>query len=472
MNHYFPYDFPVRSTAAHYGPLWDVIVYLASKYIFTYPDYYRVLHAMTFSLLPLTLLGIYALLLKAKTQKLTAIAAVIFFASCTRFVGHALVNAKDFPAAAAFVLCSVGTWVFFRKYDASEKLHAKPVTLLALISFIPFAIRPPLLLHSVLSFLFLILICLKDKDAKISDRIKPPVLFLVASAIMWSVAFPSHRLVGTSHYAPTDTVTTFVKYHQKSEYESSVALYYLEGLLNLAHPMIVITLMLLSIVCMTTGLKKIKPKLDATVNVSLQSWLSFIFVVTLLSILFTQPVLYNKQRQILFAYALIPVMAALALQRLPKKSSIAVMSIVAVLGVTTTAQWGHYSYVYGNNLHAAMNMESKHLFDYWKTCNAKALDFVGKSSVPSSVPVYFEQMATIPWAVTYSTRRQSYYRFKRRNAFYPELREMREPFILLANDFESEDVIRSRLHPSHRLEELYAGKLGNGYYACAAYLVR
>jgi hypothetical protein len=81
------------------------------------------------------------------------------------------------------------------------------------------------------------------------------------------------------------------------------------------------------------------------------------------AVLALRPVLYDEERHLLFAMALIPVCAALGLRRLAEGTKAALATLVLVSTLVSLSSWGKYSYIYRNPLLGTVARDFKG--DYW-----------------------------------------------------------------------------------------------------------
>lgn len=462
-----------RGTAVHYGPLWDVITFLAHKHLFGSFSYYRVLHALNFALLPLSLAALYFSLKSAGVSRTTRIAAVVLFASCTRFVGHALVNPKDFPAAAAFLLSSVWLWLFFRSRDRIDTFTTGNMFLLGGISLLPFVIRPPLALHACIAAVVLSGICLASPGKTMRQKLLPIGTYLLVCANILVIAFPLHFSPYQKHLNPAQIVTTFTHYApQKSEYTGSAWQYYLSGMLNLGHPAVVVTIMLLCLLSLRARSPKLHLFLGRKISMSLHCWLWLIFLVTFAIICLLRPILYNQQRQLLFAYALLPVLASFSIGAMRPKARFAILSIAAIFGTHTTATWNSYSYAYGNTLASVTGLTPYNSLDYWNICTLPALEALKKSDLPDGTPIFIQNQGTVGWSLSVAGKNNPYGRFSAQRLDYEAVRQTMGLKAIIANNFDSPEVIALRIGGTETMTEYYSDKMANGIYACGAFVIR
>jgi len=146
-------------TVKWYGPLWEYVLALFTGALWFLRDPLWVRHAVTFTLLPVTLVAAGLALRASGESRGTALLAVALLSSNIRFVGHSLLNVKDFPFACGYLLCTLLLWSLLnRKLAAPSGLLQRPAWLFVatLVAVVPYLLRAPVISH----WLLLVGLCL------------------------------------------------------------------------------------------------------------------------------------------------------------------------------------------------------------------------------------------------------------------------------------------------------------------------
>lgn len=371
------------------GPLWALILGIGTELVFPWlKDPYLVRHALSWALLPLTLVATYLILLKAGIKRSTAFLAVAFLIGIIRYGGHALEAPRDFPHAAGFLLVTIGLFILFQR---QTKITGRllPVVLGA-VSVIPFLLRSPNGLHFALLLAFLGSIGI-SVGGKPPRRIVPVLLALLGglgvvfllSPVLWEQGFtdPLHPLKLFARFPHQDVLPIFgVDFTPQTQ----PWWFPFAWILIMTHPAV----LLASIPGLYFFIRSPSPE-GATKKkmiVTLKEWLLTVTLMTWGTTLALHPHVYSEDRHLLFLYPPLFLMAALGFDRLKDRWKFALAAAVIILSAFSYARWGRYAYIYKSPLIG--NTHADHfLGDHRAMCLPEAVDAL-QGRVPADVPVW------------------------------------------------------------------------------------
>jgi hypothetical protein len=372
-------DLPlVFETSKLRGPLWEYVLAAFGAVFAFLRDELWVRHAVTFSLLPLTLLATYSLLRRAGEAPGTAILAVALVAGNVRFLGHALVNEKDFPFVCAYLLVTLlmGT-IFLKRLVTPAGLLGRPgwQTVLVPLSVAPYLLRVPVFAH----WLLLAGVCLwaaafaagaagtarRWVGALLPVVLGPLVVFAVSPGL-WE-AGPLAVFTSARHYA-------------QHPWEGPVRLFGLE-LVSTELPWwygpawVAVSWVPLGLLTLVAGGVLFVPRFVREVKGqrpwplrplfgSLAAWVGLFGVLPWIAILVVRPTLYDEDRHLLFAMPLLGVAAALGLRPVPGRVKAGLAVLVLASAFWSAASWGTYAYVYKNPMLPRTSGDD-FMGDYW-----------------------------------------------------------------------------------------------------------
>jgi hypothetical protein len=415
-----------------YGPLWALWLGLWSELVFPFlHDPLWVQQAFNFALYPVGLYVVFRLLGRAGVGPSTARLAVALLLGAIRLGGHALVNVNDFPMAMLSLLAMLYLWNRLREMDASARasgrLSYSTLSLLGVVAMVPFLVRPPVLVQSVTLVAFFVLyLCTTLRRASRPTKVAAVAIPLLAGGVFAASIWPSlweHRRALPWRTA----IAGFMRFAWVGEVR-----YFGHSLLSTAlpryYPFIWLPVMLspVAFVLLVLGLSRGLSgsrcdghpfRLEArrgAFDLTLRRWLALHTALLWLGVLLIHPTLYDEERQLLFLYPPLLVLAALGLDDLDErlKSALTVLLLATSLG--SYAHWGRYSYVYKSPVigdQSAGRFEG----DYWGVCVPLAV-----SALQGRVPPGADVVISAPYDAAlaeYDRLRAS--RFRARPSFGP-----------------------------------------------------
>ena len=379
----YPGPVDVGEIVRWYGPLWEFCLGLASEFLFGFlkgPIWVR--HACTFAWFPMTLILAPALLIRGGVKRSTAVLAASFLFGLIRLGGHAVVNVKDLPFACAFLLVSLYLWDLLREGHArSGGRGYGPAELawLGVVALIPYLLRPPALIHFPLLLLFLALYGLfVEKNAPRWKLAAVPAGLIALALAVVAVAFPAIRkdgwrgwlatFGGFSRFPWTGAIRVFGRVIQPSQMSRSYLFIWIPVIM---HPL-VLGAASAGLIMIAAGAKSQGHPFPLKTrrlewNLSLRLWLGWILALTWGILLVRMPSLYDEERQILFLYPPLLVVAALGLDAFRDRLKYLISAAIVVASLASYAQWGRYAYVYKSPLVVETGSE-RFMGDYWGVC--------------------------------------------------------------------------------------------------------
>lgn len=364
-------------TLKWYGPLWEYVLALFTGVFWFLRDPIWIRHAVTFTLLPVTLASVYALLRRSGESRGTALLAVALLSSNIRFVGHSLLNVKDFPFACGYLLATLLLWSLLnRKLATPSGLLERPGWLLVatLVAVVPYLLRAPMISHWLLLVgLSLWAALVESRDVPWKRRCAALVPLAAGPLVAW-VLWPTLWEEGARGFAESfglfskftwiGPVRLFGQTHLSSELPWWYGLAWIPvswepvGLAILAIGLVAFAI-LVTRATLRTGSWSISFLLQ-----SLPVWVALFAVAPGVAVLALHPVFYDEDRHLLFAMPLLAVSAALGLRFLGDRVKVALSCLVLVSAALALASWGKYAYVYKDPLlpHAG---NDDFMGDYW-----------------------------------------------------------------------------------------------------------
>ena len=386
---------PTANIAKWYGPLWDIITYSAHVSIFSFLNNpYWVMHALTFALFPITLALTYILLGRAGVPSSTRILILALLFGMIRFGGHASVNVKDFPAACAYLIVTLYLWIALKDKRTTKGYDFLTLMELGIIAAIPFMIRTPNGFHLIFltAFVFIHNYFFLPRT-NLRQRIFPPVMLLVAGLCAIFILYPTWwELSFNSLKKP---FTLFSSYNWGGEiriFGNSIFIEARETPIPwwyvftwppiITHPLAFFVMIIGIIGSLTKEIQNKYPfKLSSKskeFNLSLVRWIWLITILSFAAILIIRPLLYDEERQILFLYPLLMIIAGLGLDDLRKNWKLLIAGLITILSLFSYINWQRYSYTYKSPLIGDTSSQ-QFLGDYYMTCFAPAVRKIHES---------------------------------------------------------------------------------------------
>ncbi len=374
-------DLPVPfETIKWYGPLWEYVLAFFDAALRFLGDPLWVRHSVTFTLLPLTLVGTYVLLRRAGETPGTACLACALLASNIRFLGHSILNVKDFPFACGYLLCTLLMWIVLREKLATPAgLLSRPGWLLMLtaLSVLPYLLRAPVFSHWLLLCGMCLYVALRAPRGLSGER-RWPWAFLPLLAgpfIVWSL-WPTLWEAGIrgfgqsfglfSRFTWVGRVRAFGWNYSATE----LPWWYGPAWIPVSWEPIGLVLLAVGalgfLLVVAHDFHHYRARPVGLLLHSLPVWVAIFAVSPWAAVLVLRPVLYDEERHLLFAMPLLAVSAALGLRRLADPMKLALAGLVLVSVLQSVTVWGKYAYVYKNPLLPHSESEDEDFMgDYW-----------------------------------------------------------------------------------------------------------
>lgn len=390
-----------------YGSLWDLFLAIQTNYVFAWlydPLWVRI--AFTWAWFPVTLYATFMLLRRAHCSQPTAFLAVAFLFAATRFVGH-LTQTKDFPVACVFILLPIYIWIVYTESpvrSGTQMFSMRTAFYLVGLSVVPYLLRPPLALHTILVLGLLTLQAIRSVKTSLVQRIAYVVLPLLFALVLIFIFTPAMWKYGPfSWYAWQHSLDLFTHFFiRPTDYfygvgykPQDIPWWYIFGWLPLlAHPLTWYAMTLgVVFLCIGTVSSPVKMRIPLSHNIiiqlSLPIWLLLCTVLAWLLVLVAQPALYDGMRHILFLYGLLPVVAAMGYSFLSPKIQYGLAIVLLLIGTHSFLQWGRYSYIYMPPL-VSMNAVTDFSGDHRVLCPPRAVRFLREySTEPTTVMALF-----------------------------------------------------------------------------------
>jgi hypothetical protein len=394
-------DLPlVFETSKWRGPLWEYFLAGFATVFSFLRDELWVRHAATFSLLPLTLLATYSLLRRLGEAPGTALLAVALVAGNVRFLGHALVNEKDFPFVCAYLLVTLlMARIFLGRLETPAGLFREPrlVFGLVLLSVVPYLLRVPVLPH----WLLLVGVCLwaalvapgspsPSRRALVAllPVVLGPLAVFVVSPGLWE-AGPLGAITSARHYAQHPWEGP-VRLFGMELFSADLPRWYGPAWIAVSWVPLGLLLLVIGFVLFVPQAVrawwKERPLPLQPLFGSLAAWVTLFGAAPWIAVLALGPTLYDEDRHLLFAMPLLGVAAALGLRRLPERAKGVLALLVLASALWSAVSWGTYSYVYKNPLLPRTSGDD-FMGDYWGVSTG-ALAQAMYDHVPDGAYVY------------------------------------------------------------------------------------
>jgi len=396
------------------GPLWEYVLAAFDRAFRFLKDPLCVRHAVTFTLVPVTLAGTVLLLRKAGETLGTALLAAALLLGNVRFIGHSILNVKDFPLACVYLLCTLLMWsLLHRKVGTAAELLSHPARLLLLtvLSVTPFLMQAPLITH----WLFLCALCLyvalrESPTLTVKQRWLGVLLPVVAGPLVVWILWPPLWEAGIRGLA--DSVTLFSRFPWRGTVRlfgqnypaNELPWWYAPVWIPLSWEPVGLCLLAAGLIAfLFVVIRELRRPGGVSVTLlfdSLPVWVALFALAPWAAVLALRPVLYDEERHLLFAMPLLAVGAALGLGRLAEKTKVALAVLVLLSSLYSLASWGKYSYVYRNPLLRAAPQDFKG--DYWGVSSGAMVEAL-YDHVPDGAYVV---VAALPEPITLEVERR------------------------------------------------------------------
>jgi hypothetical protein len=360
------------------GPLWEYVLAGACAALSFLHDDLWVRHAVTFTALPLTLIATFVLLRRAGEASGTALLAVALVAGNVRFLGHSLVNEKDFPFVCAYLLVTLAmATAFIRRFRTPAGLFAHPGTLagVVLASVVPYLLRVPVLPH----WLLLVGVCtwaaaFTAGSATVGRRLTVaalplllgPLAVFAVSPVLWDRG-PLAALRAARYYAHSPWRGP-VRLFGRQFVSSDLPWWYGPAWIPVSWvPLGLLVLLaggLLFFPNVVKEIRRLRPWPLPPLFGSLAVWVALFAAAPWAAVLLVHPTLYDEDRHLLFAMPLLGVSAALGLRGLKERTKDALAALVLVTALWSAVSWGRYAYVYKDRL-LPRTAGDDFMGDYW-----------------------------------------------------------------------------------------------------------
>jgi hypothetical protein len=359
-----------------YGPLYEYVLALATAVLRSLRDPTCVRHAVTFTLLPLTLVAVYALLRRSGETRGTAALAAALLAGNVRFDGHALLNVKDFPFACGYLLATLVLWLLWsRRLSPAARFVERPGTVLlaTVVSVVPYLMRAPVMAHWCVLVALGVSAAAVSKEAPALRRWSVGLLPLVAGPLVAWAVWPALWETGPAGFLQSFTFFSAftwegqVRLFGRTFSATGLPWWYGPAWIPVSwEPVGLLTLVAGSVPFVLLAVRGLRSAFapGGSLAASLPLWVAVFAAAPWAAVLVLRPVLYDEDRHVLFAMPLLAVAAALGLRRLPEPAKAGLAAAVAVSALAAGVQWGKYAYVYKDPLLPRVDAED-FMGDYW-----------------------------------------------------------------------------------------------------------
>ena len=365
-------------TMRWYSPLWEYVLALFTSVFRFLDDPLWVRQAVNFTLLPSTLAVTYLSLRAAGESRGTALLAVALLCGNVRFVGHSLVNLKDFPLACGYLLSTLLLWnVLTRKLDGLPGLLGRPGWLFVatLLSVVPYLLRAPVIQH----WLLLVGLCLwaalrEAKALPAKRRWAVALLPIVTGPLVVFVLWPTLWETGLRGF--TESFSLFSKFtwpgrvrlFGQTYFSNALPWWYGPAWVPVSWEPVGLLVLLGGLGAFALLVARAVPRawtrpIPALLE-SLPLWVALLGAAPWVAVLVLRPVLYDEDRHLLFAMPLLAVGAALGLRGLGEKAQVALSCLVLASAAWAVGSWGKYAYVYKDPL-LPRSANEDFMGDYW-----------------------------------------------------------------------------------------------------------
>jgi hypothetical protein len=369
-----PIPFP---TLVWYTPLFEYVLAPAVAAFAFLRDPFWVRHAVTFSLLPVTLLAAFAMLRRAGESTGTALLAVALVAGNIRFLGHALLNVRDFPLAAVYLLVTLGMWLLLQRPDGTSGVPLdRPgrVLALALVAALPYLQRAPVAQHWLVLAVLAAWAAVGPLRRPGTARRFAVLLLVLAGPLMVWALWPTLWDTGPRGFLEAFSLFNRfiwvgrVRLFGTVYHSSALPWWYSIAWIPISWEPISLLAVAAGTVLAAGALALLAARHwrrpFALLTESLLAWVALFTLAPWAAFLVLQPILYDEERHVLFAMPVLAVLAALGLRRLPERVKIGAAALVAVSALLSFAAWGKYAYVYKDPLVPRASNDD-FMGDYW-----------------------------------------------------------------------------------------------------------
>jgi hypothetical protein len=365
-------------TVKWYGPLWEYVLALFTGALWFLRDPVWIRHAVTFTLLPATLAGAALSLRASGESRGTALLAVALLSSNIRFVGHSLLNVKDFPFACGYLLSTLVLWSLLnRKLVTPSGLLERPGWLFVatLVAVVPYLLRAPMISH----WLLLVGLCLwsallESRDVPWKRKWRVAFLPLVIGPLVVFVLWPTLWETGIRGFpASFGLFSKFawvghVRLFGRSYLSTELPWWYGLAWIPVSWEPVGLAVLAVGlpgfVVLVTRTTLRTATWSASFLLQSLPVWVALFALAPAVAVLVLRPVLYDEERHLLFAMPLLAVGAALGLRGVGEKVKVGLSCLVLVSAASALASWGKYAYVYKDPFLPHAGNED-FMGDYW-----------------------------------------------------------------------------------------------------------
>ena len=363
-------------TIKWYGPLWEYVLAVATGALGFLRDPLWVRHSVTFTLLPATLASAFLLLRRSGETRGTALLAVALLAGNVRFVGHSLLNVKDFPLACGYLLATLLLWRLLAAGEAAG-LGERPGRLVAatLVSVAPFLLRAPLVQHWLLLVgLGLWVALFESKRLSGWVRWRGALLPVLAGPLAVWALWPTLWETGVRGFAQSFGLFSKFNWYGRvrlfgqSYLASELPWWYGPAWIPVSWEPIGLVVLAAGlagfVLVVARGLRGGRARSPLLLLESLPAWVALFALAPWAAVLVQRPVLYDEDRHLLFAMPLLAVAAALGLRGLGERVKAGLAGLVLASSALAAVTWGKYAYVYKNPL-LPRTANADFMGDYW-----------------------------------------------------------------------------------------------------------
>lgn len=380
-----------------YGPFWELILGLFSEGPLRFlndPTWAR--YSVNFTLLPLTLMASYWILVREGVARSTAFLSMSLVVGLIRLGGHSITNTKDYPLACFFLLITLVMWVFLREIFSrppEKRFTTRDLWLGTFLSLVPYLVRPPALLHFAVWWGVFVFGVWNAGQIKGWGRAAWTFLKPFLTCIAVNVAlYPAIWELRPKSWAgsikmfsnfPLDGTTRVLG--QTFSYHTNPWWYPLAWVPVNLHPYALFLLMvgggffLWKLVRANPFRIDRKGEFFSPIEIAwkgarrfqipMSVWIACFGFGTWLLVFLKKPALYDESRHVLFLFPLVLVAAGLGLDKLQARVKVILAVAVLIGSGASYARWGKFSYVYKSPLiPEALQKTPNFLGDYWGMC--------------------------------------------------------------------------------------------------------
>src|SRR3989339_1354561 len=374
----------ITAASVPYGTLWELILAVVTEILLPFlrdPFYLR--HAITFALFPAGLYAMTHLLRRAGYSLGTALLSTSVLIGFIRLGGHHLVNVKDAPAATAFLLCALGSWLLLR--SLSETVSVRKLIAIGIVSILPYAIRTPLLGIFALTMPALLVMAIRpDKKLKLRSRLAMIIIPLFSASLFLFLLFPQLWTMDITQWLkPIEVFSNYQPYRWYTRIfgitmrAQDVAWWYSLAFIPVIIQPLALTVCFIGLVNLSLHYPKTPSAFVArfgrfTLPVQLPYWLLAHSALALAYVITAGSTLYDEERHMLFAYTVLFAGLSLGCDYLKEQWKLMLACAVTVTSLIAYSNWGIYSYIYKSPL--ILNRDSgQFMHEYWGLCINRAV---------------------------------------------------------------------------------------------------